>query len=73
MAVDTEDIPDEVYEEYKQVRQSGAVNMMDRNGVQSVAYNKGCYRLVTWIEEHSGRDYSRLLHGYDDWAEGNLE
>ncbi len=51
----------EVIEQAEAVRQSGAANMMDRNGVQVAANDQGFYALVLWIEDNKRTYMSELL------------
>lgn len=53
-----------VLEQYEEVRQSGAVNMINMNGVQGVANSMGHNELVTFIEEHGRDGYSKILESY---------
>ncbi len=50
----------EVIDQAEQVRQAGAVNMMDRRGVQVEANQSEFYALVLWIEDNPS-NYSDLL------------
>lgn len=51
-----------IVDQAEQVRQEGRFNMMDRNGVQTAAYDNELYDLVTWIEEHDSGEYMALLN-----------
>lgn len=42
------------------IRDSGKTNMLDSNTVQCIAYHKGYYELVVYIEEHR-KDYFHFI------------
>lgn len=44
-------VPRNIYEQLEDVRSSGEVNMMDASGVQAVAYDRGHYNLVNWLDD----------------------
>ena len=43
---------DTIFTQIMSIRDSGAVNMLSLNEVQRLAYEKGYYELVCYIEEH---------------------
>lgn len=45
------------------VRDTGLTNMFDTNVVQSIAYHKGFYELVIFIEDHRKEYINFILHG----------
>jgi len=51
-----------VLAQYEDVRRSGMCNMGNSNCVQRVAFDRGHYELVNFIEDGG---YSALLLGYD--------
>lgn len=55
------EINDDVIDQLASVRQSGAVNMFDKNGVQVVAHEFGHHQLVVFIEEASSAEYMEAL------------
>lgn len=59
-------ITQEIFEQYEQVRESGRVNMVNKNGVQRVAFEMDLHALVTFIEDG---DYYDLLQNYGDYQE----
>lgn len=59
----------EIYNQMELVRQSGAVNMMDRHGVQRVADEMGFAQLVTHLEEADSSSYMELLNSFPDEEE----
>ena len=61
------ELTDELFEQYEQVRKNGAVNMMDRKGVQVVADSLGLFALVDFCDDRYG--YSAILTGYAEWSE----
>ncbi len=55
-----DEITTEIVDQIAQVRKGGETNMMDRNGVQVIAYDLGFDALVVWIEFNKN-SYSKLL------------
>ena len=55
------EIPDEVLDQLESVRVSGAVNMMDRGGVKTVAEIKNHSALVSFIEREGTEGYAQAL------------
>jgi hypothetical protein len=55
-----------VFEQYKQIQQSGAVNMVNKSEVQVEANERGFHELVVFIEEG---EYSKLLSNYNEYDE----
>ena len=53
-------ITDALLEQILAVRDSGAVNMFDINGVQIEANNRGFYELVIFLEEEKAA-YSQFI------------
>lgn len=53
----------QVLRELEGVRQSGAVNMMDRTGVLFAAENMEYDALTEWLHDHTAREYLDLLMG----------
>jgi len=51
---------DTIFEQIMSIRDSGAVNMLSLNEVQRLAYEKGYYELVCYIEEHR-REYWHFI------------
>ena len=45
------------------VRDTGLTNMFDTKAVQSIAYHKGFYELVIFIEDHQKEYVDFILHG----------
>lgn len=54
------------FRRFEEVRRSGAVNMLDRRGVQGVAAKKSLYALAVVCEDAA--EYAAILHGYGDWS-----
>lgn len=52
---------DEVIDQLAAVRESGAVNMMDRNGVRKFADRTNFRELVEFIDENDGSAYVEAL------------
>ena len=53
-------IPEKVMEQLMAVRAEGKVNMLDVHAVQRIAFEKGFYELVDFIE-NDRRAYARLI------------
>ena len=53
-----------IYDQMEEVRRTGAVNMMDKNGVQSVANELGYRDLVLWLEEATSKEYVEVLQTF---------
>ena len=52
-------------EQILDIRDSGLANMLDANAVQAVAYERGYYQLVLFIENRR-RDYQRFIMTKDE-------
>ena len=52
-------------EQILDIRDSGLTNMLDANAVQRVAFERGHYELVCFIEDHRG-DYARFIMSGDE-------
>ena len=57
-------VPLEVFEGLEAVRVSGRVGMLDRYGVQRIAYQLGYHATVLWIEEHEAGYARGIVHGF---------
>ena len=55
----------EVKEQILAIRDSGLANMLDRNAVQRLAYEREFYELACFIEEQPGK-YSRFILSGDE-------
>lgn len=42
------------------IRDTGLTNMFDVNAVQKLAYDRGFYELVIWLEDHR-KEYVRFV------------
>ena len=51
---------DKIREQVLAVRATGITNMFDCHSVQRIAFDKGYYELVNFIEEHKGA-YGHLI------------
>ena len=51
---------EKIKEQVLAVRDTGLTNMFDVNMVQRLAYERGMYELVAWLEEHR-REYVRFI------------
>ena len=56
-------IDEEVREQILAIRATGAVNMLDINGVQRIAFEKDFYELVCLIEEEREKYIDFIFHG----------
>lgn len=54
---------DKVFEQIMSIRESGAVNILSLNEVQRLAYEKGYYELVCYIEEHRQEYWHFIMTG----------
>lgn len=54
----------EVIDQFTEVRDTGRVNMMDRDGVQRVASEMDLSELVVFIEEAEQKEYMELLSSF---------
>lgn len=54
---------DKIREQILDIRNSGATNMFDGYTVQRIAYEKGYYELVCYIEEHPNSYVNYILTG----------
>lgn len=59
----------EIYNQMEIVRQSGAINMVDKNGVKRVAREMGFHELVAHLDETGAADYMELLETFPEEAE----
>lgn len=55
-----------IKEQILDVRATGAANMFDIHAVQYIAYHKGHYELVTYLEEHRKEYVDFILRGDAD-------
>ncbi len=51
---------DKIREQILAIRDTGETNMLDTVRVQRMAYDKGLYELVLFLEEHK-KEYSRFI------------
>ena len=68
--VDIEGIPAEVFKEYEAIRQSGVVNMFDREGVKAVAKMMGFRKILPYLE--NSKTYGQLLKNYGKAVEKGI-
>lgn len=54
---------DKIREQILDIRNSGVTNMFDGFTVQRIAYEKGYYELVCYIEEHPNEYVNFILTG----------
>ena len=54
-----------------EIRSSGATNMLDLPMVQRLAYDRGFYELVCWLEEHRKEYAHFIMTGETDVEEDN--
>lgn len=53
-------MPEKVREQILAIRDTGLTNMFDLPVVQRLAYDRGFYEAVCWIEEHK-REYVHFI------------
>lgn len=53
------------------IRDTGLTNMFDLHMVQRLAYDRGYYELVCWLEEHRKEYAHFILTGEADMEDGN--
>ena len=68
--VEVEGIPAEVFEEYEAIRQSGVVNMFDREGVKTVAKTIGFKNILPYLKD--SKTYSQILKNYSKAVEKGI-
>lgn len=54
---------DTIFGQIMSIRNSGTVNMISLNEVQRLAYKKGYYELVCYIEEHRQEYWHFIMIG----------
>ena len=57
---------DKVFRQLLAIRDTGLTNMFDSDAVQRLAYDRGFYELVMYIEEHRGQYARFILSGRED-------
>ena len=57
---------DKVFRQLLAIRDTGLTNMFDSDAVQRLAYDRGFYELVMYIEEHRGQYARFILTGRED-------
>lgn len=61
---------DQLMNQLETVRQSGATNMLDFNGVMQAANDQRQYALVVWLSEHTTREFGTLIMvTFSNWKE----
>jgi hypothetical protein len=60
---------EQLFEELEQVRSTGAVNMLDKHGVQRVADELELSTLVVFLEDADRKAYGALLKAFGEWRE----
>ncbi len=62
---------EKVREQILTIRDTGLTNMFDLPMVQRLAYERGYYELVCWLEEHR-KEYARfIMTGEAEQEDGN--
>ena len=59
-----------IKEQILAIRDSGETNMFDVNMVQRLAYDRGFFELVLYVEEHKKEYCQFIMTGEAEWAEG---
>jgi len=54
-------VEQDILDALEDVRDSGKINMMDKDGVQYIANGMEHHHLVTWIEEADMQEYTTAL------------
>lgn len=54
---------EKIKEQILAIRDSGETNMLDSNTVQYIAYHRGYYDLVVYIEEHRSKYFHFIMTG----------
>lgn len=52
-----------VFEQIMKIRDSGETNMFDKNTVQRMAFEKGFFELVIYLEEHTKEYVHFIMYG----------
>ena len=60
-----------VKEQILAIRETGITNMFDLPVVQRLAYERGYYELVCWMEEHRKEYAHFIMTGEADMEDGN--
>lgn len=55
-----------VFEQIMKIRDSGETNMFDKNTVQSMAFEKGFFELVIYLEEHTKEYVHFIMYGTEE-------
>ena len=62
---------EKVKEQILAIRNTGLTNMFDIPMVQRLAYERGYYELVCWMEEHRKEYAHFIMTGEADMEDGN--
>ena len=62
---------EKVKEQILAIRDTGLTNMFDIPMVQQLAYERGYYELVCWMEEHRKEYAHFIMTGEADMEDGN--
>ena len=54
-----------LFEQIMDIRDSGLTNMLDANAVQRIAFKRGYYELVCFIEDDKGK-YAKFIFTGDE-------
>ena len=63
-----------IFEQLKQVRDSGKTNMLQWDGVYGITWDDNLYELMAWMEHHNSTEYFHMLTGeFSEWLESEGE
>ena len=57
---------DTILSQILSIRDSGVINMFDAYGVQQLAFERGFYELVCYIEDDQKRYFRFIMYGKED-------
>ena len=58
-------IPAKVFETLEEIRESGAINMLDYYGVQRIAYDIGRHDTVVWLQDNKKLYIGGVFEGFE--------
>lgn len=54
-----------VYEEIKEIRNSGETNMFAYDKVMNIANNRDMYSLVSWMNQNKHKYFDGIIEGFE--------
>lgn len=59
------EVDQKVFEEFNEIRDSGEVNMFDFEAVKSLANERECHNLLSWMSSNKDEYLEALFTGFD--------